>query len=96
MRTELTSRSTATGAGRGAAARTPPCYVGWLVGDEGAAAVRCNISDVSRGGAKLRLFGASNVPDEFTLHFSRTGDAHIRCRVRWRDACEAGVEFPTA
>lgn len=67
--------------------------MGWIVGDEGPHAIRCLVADVTRAGARLKLFAATDIPREFTLHFTRTGDASIRCRLRWRGDGEAGAEF---
>lgn len=71
----------------------PQRYVGWMVGDEAVPAIRCWISDVNRSHARIRTFGSAALPDEFTLHFSRSGQFRVRCRVRRRTGHEAQVEF---
>ena len=67
-------------------------YVGWLDVDHTALPTRCYVQDISRVGAKLTVFSAS-VPDEFTLHFNRKGDAKVRCRVTSRTGPNCAVEF---
>lgn len=67
-------------------------YIAWL--DIGAAAppTRCYVQDISRSGAKLRIFRPS-AANEFTLHFNRKGDAKVRCRVTSRAGSNCDVEF---
>lgn len=76
-------------------ARQPQRYIAWLDPEHGAPPIRCYVEDVSEGGAKLQVY-RSAVPDEFTLCFSRKGDAKVRCRVRWRAGPALGVEFMAA
>jgi hypothetical protein len=70
-------------------------YVAWLEADRTAPAMQCCVEDVSRSGAKLTAFRAP-VPDEFTLHFNRRGDAKVRCRVTSRAGSNCAVEFVTS
>jgi hypothetical protein len=67
-------------------------YIAWLDAGGAVPSMRCRVEDVSKGGAKLRAFGAQ-VPDEFTLHFNRRGDAKVRCRVTARAGLKYDVEF---
>jgi hypothetical protein len=67
-------------------------FVAWLDVGRAAPPVRCYVEDVSRVGAKLRVFRPT-VPNEFTLHFNRKGDAKVRCRVTARAGAECAVEF---
>lgn len=67
-------------------------YVAWLDGSGTTPATRCFVEDISRAGAKLKVFG-SPVPREFTLHFSRKGDAKVRCRVTSQAGSNCDVEF---
>jgi hypothetical protein len=70
----------------------PQRYIAWLdIGSTPPA--RCYVEDVSRSGAKLKMLLGSTVPDEFTLHFSRKGDAKVRCRVTELKGSECNVEF---
>jgi len=66
-------------------------YVAWLDVDRTVPPLRCYVEDVSRLGAKLTV--RAPVPDEFTLHFSRRGDAKVRCRVTSRAGDDCAVEF---
>jgi hypothetical protein len=71
-----------------------PRYVAWL--DLGSATpTRCYVENVSQSGAKLKVFG-DRVPDEFTLHFNRKGDAKVRCRVTAMAGSKCDVEFVTS
>jgi hypothetical protein len=67
-------------------------YTAWLDIDSSAPSPRCYVEGISRSGAKLTVFN-SPVPDEFTLHFNRTGDAKVRCRVTSRVGTNCSVEF---
>jgi len=52
----------------------------------------CCVEDVSRHGARIKVFGPP-VPDEFTLHFGRRGEAKVHCRVRSRSGTRCNVDF---
>jgi len=67
-------------------------FVAWLDAEAGFPPARCYVEDVSRTGAKVRVF-RPQVPSEFTLHFARKGDAKVRCRVRARAGSNFDVEF---
>jgi hypothetical protein len=67
-------------------------FVAWLDAEAGLPAARCYVKDVSRAGAKVRVF-RPQVPSEFTLHFTREGDAKVRCRVTARAGSNVDVEF---
>jgi len=66
-------------------------YVAWLNNERAAPPTRCYVKDISATGAKLEAFGA--VPNEFTLHFNRRGDAKVRCRVTSRAGSNCEIEF---
>ncbi len=70
-------------------------YVAWLDAGHATPPTRCYVEDVSRFGAKLRVFRPP-VPNEFTLHFNRKGDAKVRCRVTSHAGSECDVEFVAA
>jgi hypothetical protein len=67
-------------------------YVAWLNMGSATPPARCYVENISKFGAELKIFGPP-VPDEFTLHFSRRGDAKIRCRVRSVGNGKCDVEF---
>jgi len=67
-------------------------YVAWLNLGEAAPLTRCYVENVSRSGAKLEIFHAP-IPNEFTLHFNRKGDAKVRCRVTAAAGSTCDVEF---
>lgn len=53
--------------------------------------IECQLADVSATGARLIAEDAAALPERFVLQLS---DKLQRwCRVRWRSATEAGVEF---
>jgi hypothetical protein len=66
-------------------------YLAWLEASS-LPRVSCCVEDVSPDGAKIRGLGAP-IPDEFTLHFGRTGEAKVHCRVRSRSATRCDVDF---
>jgi hypothetical protein len=67
-------------------------FVAWLDAEAGLPPARCYVADVSRSGAKVKVF-RPQVPNEFTLHFTRKGDAKVRCRVKARAGSNVDVEF---
>jgi len=67
-------------------------YIAWLNLGETAPLARCYVESVSRSGAKLEVANAP-IPDEFTLHFNRKGDAKVRCRVTAIAGSKCDVEF---
>jgi hypothetical protein len=52
----------------------------------------CFVRDISAGGARLVVPGADVVPDYFRLDYGVEG-LRPKCRVRWRDGNEIGVQF---
>ena len=70
-------------------------YVAWLDAGGAMPPVRCYAENVSQSGAQLKVF-RSPVPAEFTLYFSRRGDAKVRCRVVSIALPLCDVEFITA
>ena len=52
----------------------------------------CFVKDTSAGGARLVVPAAEVVPDYFRLNYGVEG-VTPKCRVRWRDGNEIGVEF---
>jgi hypothetical protein len=70
----------------------PGRYMAWLNADHTPSLAPCYVEDVSRSGAKLTVF-SNPVPDQFTLHFNRRGDAKVRCRVMSRAGKTFAVEF---
>ena len=75
--------------------RRPARYIAWADVGGGALPVRCYVENVSDSGAKISIY-RSAIPDEFTLYFSRKGDAKVRCQVRWRRGVACGVAFTTS
>jgi hypothetical protein len=67
-------------------------YVAWLDLGSLAPPIRCYVENLSRLGAKLKVFGGP-IPEEFTLHFNRRGDAKVRCRVTTAAGLKCDVEF---
>jgi hypothetical protein len=52
----------------------------------------CLVKDISPGGACLVVPVAEVVPDYFRLNYG-SEDLAPKCRVRWRNGDEMGVEF---
>ena len=59
---------------------------GWPLG-------KCQIKDISTGGARLAHALSGEIPSEFLLSLSRDGKVRRRCEVRWRTEKELGVRF---
>lgn len=57
----------------------------------------CLIVDVSAGGAHLVVRSSEELPERFSLVFSRDGQLRRECLVAWRKRHAVGVEFiPTS
>lgn len=53
----------------------------------------CQISDISHSGARLTLTGVVELPEEFMLLLTSTGQVCRKCYVVWRDRGSVGVRF---
>ncbi len=62
----------------------------WVDPGELATPIFCKVLDISHGGAKLMIQGASILPDTFVMCMA-TSKRHAR--VMWRSGQEVGVEF---
>lgn len=63
---------------------------------DGLPATKCEVLDISEGGARLRPLTGSpkTLPEKFILMLSTCGKVRRDCRVIWRSAAELGVQFP--
>ena len=64
----------------------------WMTWDHRRQTRSCVLADVSRRGARLRVVGAPDLPDEFGLYIPRLKH-WTRARVVWRQPTSCGVEF---
>ena len=71
--------------------RKPRFHLGQIDAGRGGAKAKCNVTDLSKVGAKLSLQSPSALPARFTLLLPDSAK-HL-CRVIWREADEVGVEF---
>jgi PilZ domain-containing protein len=62
---------------------------GWPLGE-------CQMRDISKGGARLRLTTAEDIPADILLSFSRAGTVRRECTVAWREGDSIGVRFLTS
>jgi hypothetical protein len=67
-------------------------YQAFIQGENGAANRRCNLEDVSEGGARLRVEDGAAVPAAFNLLFNENAPARP-CHVIWRSETEVGLRF---
>lgn len=64
---------------------------------EGAIVGQCTMLDISAGGARLKIDAAAELPELFTLLFSKLdGKLKRHCVVAWRKEKQLGVRFVTA
>jgi len=75
--------------------RRPVRYKAWLQTEPGTSAQPCSFSDVSEGGARVRIDGATAVPAEVNLLLARQAQGRP-CRVVWRSETEIGLRFDQA
>ena len=71
--------------------RKPKFQPGQIDAGSGGAKARCNVTDLSKTGAKLSLPSPVKLPLSFTLVLPDSAK-HL-CRVIWRSEDEVGVEF---
>jgi PilZ domain len=53
----------------------------------------CELSDISMGGAKIKVKGETVIPDRFVLAFNPQGTPNRACRVVWRKEEHLGLQF---
>jgi hypothetical protein len=70
--------------------RKPKFYRGQIDAGSGGKA-SCNVTELSKAGAKLSLQSPAKLPANFKLMLPDS--AQHMCRVVWRSADELGVEF---
>jgi PilZ domain len=63
--------------------------------DFGDSSSTCLVTDMSNGGARLRVSPSKPLPARFQLRLSRAGTTHF-VDLRWRSGEEAGVKFRAA
>jgi len=56
---------------------------------------QCHVVHLSGTGFRLKVADAQQIPDSFSLLFSKSGPGH-RASVKWRRAREIGAEFSGA
>jgi len=64
-----------------------------LVGADGADLGACFMLDLSATGARLKVHGATQLPDDLYLLLSHDGGLRRQCAVVWRSDGTIGVEF---
>jgi hypothetical protein len=64
--------------------------------EDGRRIADCMIRDLSDSGARLALREAAELPPEFALLLSKSGNVLRRCRLAWKKANEIGVSFVAA
>jgi hypothetical protein len=53
----------------------------------------CILSDVSEGGAKLKLSHSISVPPKFSLRLTRDGPPARLCQLIWQEGLDIGIKF---
>ena len=76
-----------------ASKRKPLRYPVWMDMGESRSLTECMLSDVSEGGAKLKLQSQSAVPTNFSLRLTRSGPPTRLCQVMWQDGVDIGIKF---
>lgn len=81
--------------------RKPLSLPGGLFHPDGKPICECVMRDISDRGARLKI-GASSagaldqIPEEFILTISKSGNVFRRCKLVWRRNNEVGVHFSWA
>lgn len=80
-------------ANRRAHVRTKTLRGATAIFNNGWCLLKCNVMDLSEGGARLRLHDLSiHCPDEFDLRIMATGEVRS-CTVMWRRDRDVGVRW---
>ena len=66
---------------------------GIIVLERGHPDLKCVITDLSIGGAKLSGIAVENIPNEFGLRLTTSKGSVKRCRVMWRREQQVGIQF---
>jgi hypothetical protein len=61
--------------------------------DKNGGQLPCWLSDISDGGARLMLESDCEIPDQFVLVLTKSGNIRRHCRIVWRKRLILGVEF---
>jgi len=64
-----------------------------MISANGSVLGTCVMADLSATGARLQVKQPADLPDEFFLLLSHTGQLHRKCSVTWRADTEVGVKF---
>jgi PilZ domain len=64
-----------------------------LVGVDGSTLGTCVMVNVSAGGARLVVPTSADLPDQFNIVLSRSGQLRRSCMVVWRSERTLGVRF---
>ncbi len=64
-----------------------------IIRADGSVLGTCVMADLSATGARLQVKQPAELPDEFVLLLSHTGQLHRKCSVTWRAETEVGVKF---
>lgn len=65
-----------------------------IIFGENAQPVRCRISDMSEGGARLALASpVANIPHNFTLVLFKDASVRRDCELVWTDRRHIGIKF---
>lgn len=76
-----------------ASKRKPLRYPVWMDKGDSGSLTECMLSDVSEGGAKLKLPSQLAVPTNFSLRLTRNGLPARLCQVMWQDGIDIGIKF---
>jgi hypothetical protein len=68
-------------------------YPVWIVVKDAALPLRCRLSDVSEGGARLSINADASLPDEFILLLSEHQSRGRRCQVVAREDLYVDIRF---
>ena len=66
--------------------------LGFVVLEPGGPWLECFVTDISEGGARLKV-GALALPETFLLLLTPRGEVRRACQLMWRVGEEAGVRF---
>lgn len=65
----------------------------WIERTSDGPPLSCTVIDISPSGAKIEVDDAMQLPDEFAIRLTRSGQPNFSCKVVWRNTTAVGVRF---
>jgi PilZ domain len=68
-------------------------FPAWIDIGDGSQPCRCNVLDVSEGGARIMVSAQHDLPKQFWLVLTEDRTKRRHCRLAWRSGAQVGVAY---